>query len=376
MSESPRAVTGEEGEEPRRRRGMDRREALRRVGGGGLTVLGAGVVVGSVGTHAVSHARSAGAMTGPVAEAGVVGHGDGVVYGGGADGRLSGDLPAGDAAGPYGGPYAAPSGLAADALDALTVPPPPRTGTVEVDLSVVEQPHQISRAHAIDAWTYAGSVPGPIIRATEGETIRVRFANRTGHDHNVHFHGRHSPLVDGWEPVPPGSEVVYELTAGPAGVHPYHCHTMPIDAHIARGLYGTLIVDPPGGRPDAHEVVLLLSGFDVDGDGRNEVYAWNGVAGFYERYPIKVPTGEPVRAYVLNAVEYDPVASFHLHAQTFDVYPAGVGDAPASHTDVITLGQMDRAILEFTLPEIGRYMFHPHQHSIAGRGAMGWFAAI
>jgi FtsP/CotA-like multicopper oxidase with cupredoxin domain len=243
-------------------------------------------------------------------------------------------------------------------------------------MTVVERRHQVARGFDVDAWTYNGTAPGPIIRATEGDVLRIRFTNATGHDHNLHFHGRHSPLHDGWEPVPPGGEVVYEIEAGPAGVHPYHCHTMPIDRHIAKGLYGVLIVDPPGGRPDAHEVVLALSGWDPNDDGRNEVYSWNGVAGFYDKYPVKIPTGEPIRAYVANMVEFDPVASFHLHAQVFDVYPSGIGDDPAYRADIVALGQMERAILEFTLPELGRYMFHPHQHSIAARGAMGWFAAV
>ena len=226
------------------------------------------------------------------------------------------------------------------------------------------------------AWTYNAAAPGPIIRATEGQPLRVRLRNNTGHDHNLHFHGRHSPQADGWEPVPPGGETVYEFTAAPAGVHPYHCHKMPIDRHIAKGLYGTFIVDPPGGRPEAHEVVLALSGWDVNDDGRNEVYAWNGVAGFYAKFPLKVEVGEPVRCYVLNMVEFDPIASFHLHAQTFAVYPSGMGDRPAYHSDIVTLGQMERAILTFDLPERGRYMFHPHQHTLASRGAMGWFSAV
>ncbi len=347
---------------------ISRREALKRVGGGSLTVLGAGVVVGAVGTHAAAHA--AGAAGAPAADT----HGDGAAHYG--DGRVSAELPTGAAAGPYGGDYSPPDGLGLGDLDALTFPPRPTSGTVEVEMTVVERSLQVSRAHTVDAWTYNGTAPGPTIRATEGELIRVRFRNATGRDHNLHFHGRHSPLHDGWEPVPPGAETVYEIEAGPAGVHPYHCHTMPIDRHIARGLYGTLIVDPPGGRPDAHEVVLALSGWDVDDDGRNEVYAWNGVAGFYEKYPIKLPAGEPVRAYVLNMTEFDPVASFHLHAETFAVYPAGMGERPAFTTDIVTFGQMDRAIVEFTLSEIGRYMFHPHQHTVMSRGAMGWFAAI
>jgi FtsP/CotA-like multicopper oxidase with cupredoxin domain len=262
-------------------------------------------------------------------------------------------------------------------LDDITTPPPPsRQAVRELEMTVVEAPLQVSRAHTVDAWMYNGTAPGPTIRATEGDLIRIRFRNHTGHDHNLHFHGRHSPFYDGWEPVPPGGETVYEIEAGPAGVHPYHCHTMPIDEHISRGLYGVLIVDPPTGRPPAHEVVLVLSGWDPAQTGYNQLYSWNGIASFYDKFPIRIPAGEPVRAYVVNATEYDPMASFHLHAETFKVFPAGVGDEPAYETDVIALGQMDRAILEFSLPERGRYMFHPHQHSIAMRGAMGWFAAI
>ncbi|MEE8601541.1 multicopper oxidase domain-containing protein [Euzebya tangerina] len=344
--------------------------------------MGAGIVAGSVGTHAAAHA-TAGSDQGPADlyggthPAGHLGAQDLTVQGGDRGGVLSSGLPVGDAAGPYAGPYAMPERMPPDALDALTVPPPPTTGPVDIEMEVVERPHQISRSFTLpQAWTYNGTLPGPTIRATEGQTVRVHFTNRTAHDHNLHFHGRHAPVMDGWEPIPPGGETVYEIEAGPAGVHPYHCHTMPIDAHIARGLYGMFIVDPRGGRPDAHEVALTLGGFDIDGSGRNDVYAYNGIAGFYEAHPIRIPTGEPVRAYVMNCIEYDPLASFHLHAQTFDVYPAGMGDAPAWHTDVLSLGQMERAMLEFSLPEVGRYMFHPHQHSIAHRGAMGWFAAV
>lgn len=342
--------------------GFNRREALKRVGTGGLSVLGAGVVVGSLGSRAAAGDDAPGAP----------GDGQSDEYGAGL---FSDELPVGAAAGPYGGEYAPPEHTAADALDHLTFPPAPRSGTVEVEMAVVEVPIEVSRAHTVAGWTYNGTAPGPTIRATEGDLIRVHFSNRTNHDHNLHFHGSHSPQHDGWEPIPPGGETVYEIVAGPAGVHPYHCHTMPINRHISKGLYGTLIVDPPEARPDAHEVVLALSGWDIDDDGHNELYSWNGIAGFFQKYPIKVPAGELVRAYVLNMTEFDPIASFHLHAQTFAVYPAGMGSEPAFASDVVTFGQMDRAILEFELPQRGRYMFHPHQHSIAQRGAMGWFSA-
>lgn len=275
----------------------------------------------------------------------------------------------------YGHAYEPPSGAGPGDLDGATFPPPGRRGDQQVELDVVEQHLEVAAGVRFHAWTYGGTVPGPIIRATEGDLLSVHVRNLTPHPHNLHFHGAHRPEMDGWEPIPPGGEFTYEIVAGPPGVHPYHCHLAPLAEHIARGLYGMMIVDPASERPPAHEVALVLSGFSTEA-GLNAVTAWNGLAGYYARYPIKVPAGEPVRAYVVNMIEYEPVGSFHLHAETFAVYPAGMGDTPAFSTDTVTLGQAERAILEFTLPEVGRYMFHPHQHHLADRGAMGWLAAV
>ena len=280
----------------------------------------------------------------------------------------------------YGGRFGPPRGLGPETLEAATFPPTPTNlkggATIELEMSVVERLIEVGHETFIEAWTYNGSVPAPTIRATEGDQLRIRFTNRTGHSHSVHFHGAHRPEHDGWEPIPPGGETVYEIEAGPAGVHPFHCHTQPLSEHIARGLYGTMIVDPVGGRAPAQEVTLLLAGFSNDEIGRNGIIAWNGVAGFYRQHPIKVERDAPVRVYVVNMLEFESLASFHLHAQTFDVYPAGMGETPAFHEDTVAMVQGQRAMLEFTLPDYGRYMFHPHQHWLAERGAMGWFAAV
>lgn len=280
----------------------------------------------------------------------------------------------------YGHGHGPPRGLEANALDDATLPPSPDgrpAGTVrEIELHVEERLIEVGHDVFIEAWTYNGTVPAPTIRATEGDILRIHLENHTGHDHSIHFHGAHRPEMDGWEPVRPGGEFTYEIEAGPAGLHPYHCHTAPLAEHIARGLYGMMIVDPVAGRPPAQEVSLLLSGFSNETIGRNGVVAWNGVAGFFNQYPIKVDRDAPVRAYVVNMLEFEPLASFHLHARTFDVYPAGMGEVATFRDDTIALAQGQRAIVEFTLPDYGRYMFHPHQHWLADRGAMGWFAAI
>jgi len=270
--------------------------------------------------------------------------------------------------------------LSVGSRDRLHSPPPPRAGVsaepVEVDLPIIETTLEVANGRNVRVWAYGGTVPGPIIRTTLGDRVRVNLTNHTSTGHSVHFHGSHQVTQDGLGRVAPGERQVYEFTAGPVGFHPYHCHVPPYSRHVGRGMYGGLIVDPVDNRPPAHEFVLCLCGFDVEGTGRNDTYAWNGVAGYYDRFPLKVPAGELVRIYLMNMVENDSFASFHLHAHTFNVYRSGTALTPHEHTDIVSLGPAERAILEFRLPNRGRYMFHPHQSHMAERGAMGWIVAI
>lgn len=279
----------------------------------------------------------------------------------------------------YGGGARPPATFTRADAEALAAPPPATRRSAaprRLDLSVTEAPIEVADGVTVYAWRYGSRVPGPVIRATEGDRLLISMQNRTSHPHNLHLHGRHHPSMDGIEPIGPGDTFTYDIIAGPAGVHPYHCHTMPLTEHIGRGLYGAFIVDPAEGRPPANEFVLVLSGWDLDGDGQDELVTFNGIAGAYERHPITVPVGERVRLYVINMLENAPVASFHLHAQTFDVFRSGTSSVPDEHTDIVALTQGERVVLEFSLPERGRYMFHPHQTQLAMRGAMGWIAAV
>src|SRR5215213_6431433 len=105
------------------------------------------------------------------------------------------------------------------------------------------------------AWTYNGRIPGPTLRATEGDRIRITMINGSNHPHSMHFHGFHPGEMDGVPGtgpggmVQPGDEFVYEFDAEPFGLHLYHCHVFPLARHIAKGLYGTFIIDPKEGRP-------------------------------------------------------------------------------------------------------------------------------
>ena len=226
-----------------------------------------------------------------------------------------------------------------------------------------------------NAWTYNGSVPGPTIRATEGDLLRINFINNGSKEHTMHFHGIHPAEMDGvFEPVGGnGGKFTYEFEAGPVGVHPYHCHIMPLEEHIVHGLYGVFIVDPKEGREPADEMVMVLNGLDMDFDGENNFYAANTIPFYYQHHPIQIDTDELVRIYVVNMVEFDPINNFHLHGNLYEYYPTGTDIIPSFYTDMITLSQTERGIMEFKYQYPGNYLFHAHKVEFSEKGWVGIF---
>ena len=248
----------------------------------------------------------------------------------------------------------------------------------EYEIYAADRDIEIAPGIFFPAWTYNGQVPGPTIRATEGDRLRITFRNIGSHPHTIHFHGWHPPEMDGTTPgqeVQPGDTFVYEFDAEPFGLHHYHCHTVPLKRHIHKGLYGAFIVDPKGGRPPADELVMMMNAFDTNFDAENEVYAVNTVANAFMHEPIRVTVGRLVRVYLINITEFDLINSLHLHAMFFDVFRTGTSLAPNEHTDTLMLSQGERAILEMTFRYPGDFMFHAHQSEFAELGWMGLFRA-
>jgi manganese oxidase len=237
-------------------------------------------------------------------------------------------------------------------------------------------PLQLNEAVSFVTWNLNGRVPGPTFRATEGDRIRILFYNRAGHAHSLHFHGQHPSEMDGIKPVRNNGVFIYEFDATPYGVHLYHCHIAPVARHIGKGLYGMFIVDPPQPRPPADEMVLIMAGYDTNDDQKNELYAFNGLPHYYMHHPIPIQQNQQIRLYVLNMIEYDVAATFHLHANLFQVFPTGRTLTPSYETDVITMGTAERHILEFSFHHSGKFMFHPHQDVIAEAGCMGMFNVV
>jgi FtsP/CotA-like multicopper oxidase with cupredoxin domain len=267
-------------------------------------------------------------------------------------------------------------------------------------VTAIDREVEIAPGVFFPAWTYNGRVPGPTLRATEGDLIRIEFANAGTMPHTMHFHGIHSARMDG---VPgageilPGETFTYELQARPFGCHLYHCHSMPLKRHIHKGLYGVIIVDPDPERHPEHrdvarsrllgtpenaawqELVMVMNGFDTNFDDENEFYAVNTIPHAYAKKPIRIDKRRPVRLYLANLTEFDPVNSLHLHANFFDYYDHGTTLTPTLRTvDTIMQCQAQRGILEFTFAEheAGLYMFHAHQTEFVELGWMSFFDVV
>jgi FtsP/CotA-like multicopper oxidase with cupredoxin domain len=255
----------------------------------------------------------------------------------------------------------------------------------EWEIVAIDKEIEVAPGVKYAAWTYNGRVPGPTLRCREGERLRIRFGNGSAHPHTIHFHGIHPAVMDGMPGIgeeigggliEPGESFTYEFEAEPFGMHLYHCHATPLAAHIAKGLYGAFIVDPKQGREDADELIMVMNAFDTNFDFGNEVYAVNSIGFHYAKHPIRVKQNELVRIYLMNIVEYDPINSFHIHANFFHYFPTGTSLQPLEFTDTISQVQGQRGILELRFPYKGRYMFHAHKTEFAELGWLGFFEVV
>lgn len=270
-----------------------------------------------------------------------------------------------------------------------------RLRTFEVE--AVDKEIEIAPGVFFPAWTYNGRVPGPALRAMEGDRLKIVFRNFGSHPHSIHFHGIHSARMDGIPGagvIGPGEEFVYEFNAEPFGCHFYHCHALPLKRHIHKGLYGLFVVDPDPARhldqteiarsrllgsPENEqwqELAMVMNAFDTNFDDENEIYAVNTIAHAYMKRPIPIKRHKPVRIYLVNAVEFDPINSFHAHGNFFNYFDHGTTLEPTLRTvDTIMQCQGQRGILELSFQdhEPGLYMFHAHQSEFAELGWMSFF---
>ena len=302
---------------------------------------------------------------------------------GGMTGRVTvaGAMPAmtPNPGGDHGGPGAAlPSpDTAAPAYTLHDAAAPARLdGDVhDVDLVIEEKAMTVAPGYQVMAWTFGGTVPGPVIRVKVGDTIRVHLRNPATNlmPHSVDFHASQVAWNDEMTSINPGEEKVYEWSAEYAGVWMYHCGTAPALHHIANGMYGMVIVEPAEGlAPVDKEFAIVQSEWYFDGQGKPasltkaaesapapEWVVFNGVANQYKDNPIEVGTGERVRVFILDAGPSID-SSFHIVGTIFDtVIKEGMalvkGNPGSWGSQAVDLSPAQGAIVEFTTKEDGLY---------------------
>ena len=265
-------------------------------------------------------------------------------------------------------------------LDDLLIPPPAlpyEPGRVrEYTLVARDEDIEVAQGVTFPAWTYNGTVPGPIIRATEGDLLRVEFANAGSHPHTIHFHGIHPANMDGvFEIVDPGELVHLRVPRAPVRDAPLPLPRDPAEEAHPQGPLRRVHHRPADPRKPAHELVMVMNGYDTDGDGENNFYTVNGKAFYYAKYPIQVRRSETVRIYLANLTEFDLLNSFHLHGEFFRYYPTGSSDH-FEYTDTVVQCQGERGIIEIDFHNTGKFMFHAHQSEFAELGWMGFFDVV
>jgi FtsP/CotA-like multicopper oxidase with cupredoxin domain len=198
----------------------------------------------------------------------------------------------------------------------------PDPHVVEVNIDARVAPVEIAPGQRVDAWTYNGGIPGPLIRVRAGDRLVVHFSNHLPEATTVHWHGIRVPIqMDGvpdvsQPPVAHGGTFTYEFAVPDAGLYWYHPHVMSA-AQVGFGLYGALLVEDPA-DPVAvgDETVLVLSDIGLDGKGGFEPPDSGGSTGMAfgregnhllvngrERPRLAVRAGAPQRWRLVNAAK-------------------------------------------------------------------------
>lgn len=163
-----------------------------------------------------------------------------------------------------------PSGWDADLTMPQAVDVNPDPHVLEFDLEARIENLELIPGHLTPAWTYNGTVPGPLIKAVVGDRVVIHFKNSLPEPTTIHWHGlRVENAMDGapgatQDPIPPGGEFRYEFTLHDAGTYWYHPH-YESSAQVGRGLYGAILVaDPADPKVFGDDLILMLSDMSLN----------------------------------------------------------------------------------------------------------------
>ena len=301
-------------------------------------------------------------------------------------------------------------------------PLPPGNRTHQVRVDVVTQQIEIAPGVRYDAWTFGGSVPGPVLHVREGDRVAFTMKNRSHEKvsvtapstggapfleqlassnaqkplaatapmpHSIDFHAATVAPDDKWRMIQPGESIRFTWVANYPGVYIYHCGVPPVLQHVAMGQYGLVVVSPRNGFPTDAEVdreyVVVQSEFYLKkGEGGLHVLdydaatrkvpshvVFNGHVAALSQRPLEARVGERVRIYVHNVGPNDQ-SSTHLIGTVFDrVFYEGNPHNDWRGMQTVLLGASNGAVVEFIAPEEGDYVLVDHEFADAQKGAIG-----
>lgn len=254
----------------------------------------------------------------------------------------------------------------------------------KIDMTVKEVPINIAKGVTVQAWTFDGTVPGPIVHIRQGDTVDFTLRNEGTLPHSMDFHAAQVNPKEAFRSAMPGQTVSYSFTPRYAGAFLYHCGTEPVLMHIGSGMYGAIIVDPPRPLPPAREFVLLQSEFYVaekhgvqrlDYDkmliGVPQYVAFNGVVNQYQDTPMRVRKGERVRFHVVNAGPTHQ-CSFHMVGEQFDkVYLGAPPENAIRGVQTFAVAPGGGMIFEVVCDVAGAFPVVNHGFGHGQKGAIG-----
>ena len=272
--------------------------------------------------------------------------------------------------------------------EATVAPAAPGPTTHRVTLAVTEVVREVAPGVTQRLWTFGGQAPGPVLRGRVGDRFEITLVNDGSLGHSIDFHAGALAPDDVMRTIPPGETLTYAFTATRSGIWMYHCSTMPMSLHIANGMFGAVIIDPPGLPAVDREYVLVQSELYLGPQGEvadaakvaartPDLVVFNGYANQYRDRPLEAVAGERVRFWVLDAGPNRPSA-FHVVGGQFDtVYREGDwvlrdgGSTGTGGAQVLDLAPAQGGFVELTFPEAGTYAFVTHAMADAESGALG-----
>lgn len=265
------------------------------------------------------------------------------------------------------------------------LPPASRSKVHRVRLVVSETEQEVAPGIKQQRWTFGGTAPGPVLRGKVGDKFIVTLVNDGTIGHSIDFHAGALAPDKPMRTIPPGETLTYTFTAKRAGIWMYHCSTMPMSVHIANGMFGAVIIDPPDLPKVDREFVLVQSETYLGHPGgtadpakvlaiKPSLVTFNGYPMQYDHQPLQAKVRDRVRFWVLDAGP-NVASSFHVVGGQFDrVWFEGAflldGTGPGG-SQAMAMQPAQGGYVEMTIPEAGNYPFVSHIMADAEKGAHG-----